>query len=161
MLFSEDFKNLVKSSINIDLIGKDIPLHQKGDNYRGTIGKAGNSGKSLVVTLDRQLWRNTKGRKGGDVFDWIAFDYGLDRDSNFLEIIRIAADFAGILLEGLSKEDKKVKKVHEKAERWNQNLRVWHTLKETDLSLAKKIFLTFDSLFDVRFEDTGFFRGNI
>jgi DNA primase len=41
MSFFEDFKNRVKSSIDIVyLIGRDIPLHQKGDSYRGTIGKA-------------------------------------------------------------------------------------------------------------------------
>jgi DNA primase len=70
MSFSEDFQNLVKSSINIvDLIKRDIPLHLKGDSYRGTIGKAGKSGESLVVTPNKQLWRNTKGNEGGDVFD--------------------------------------------------------------------------------------------
>ena len=93
MLFSADFIDLVKSSIDIvDLIGRDIPLHKKGDSYRGTIGKAGKSGESLVVTPDKQLWRNTKGKEGGDVFDWIAFNYGLDRDSDFIEIVRIAAE---------------------------------------------------------------------
>jgi DNA primase len=108
MLFSDDFKNRVKSGIDIvDLIGKDIPLHRKGDSYRGTIGKAGKSGESLVVTPDKQLWRNTKGKEGGDVFAWIAFKSGLDRDSDFTEIVRIGADFAGIPLEGLSEEDKK------------------------------------------------------
>jgi DNA primase len=120
MLFSEDFKNRVKSSIDIVyLIGRDIPLHKKGDSYRGTIGKAGKSGESLVVTPDKQLWRNTKGKEGGDVFDWIAFKSGLNRNSDFTEIVRIAADVAGIPLEGLSAEDKKaiaeekeVKQVH-------------------------------------------------
>jgi DNA primase len=108
MSFSEDFKNRVKSSIDIVyLIGRDIPLHQKGDSYRGTIGKAGKSGESLVVTPNKQLWRNTKGTEGGDVFDWIAFQHGLDRNLNFTEIVRIAADVAGIPLEGLSAEDKK------------------------------------------------------
>ena len=131
MLFSEDFKNRVKSSINlVDLIGKDISLHRKGDSYRGTIGKAGKSGESLVVTPDKQLWRNTKGKEGGDVYDWIAFCSGLDRDLNFQEIIIIAADFAGIPLEGLSAEDtkaiaeeKEVKRVHgEAANIYHQNL---------------------------------------
>ena len=131
MPFSEDFKNRVKSSINIvDLIGRDILLHQKGDSYRGTIRIAGKSGESLVVTPDKQLWRNTKGNEGGDVFDWLAFNYGLDRNSNFLEIIRIAADFAGIPLEGLSEEEKKaiaeekkVKKILENVfSKYQQNL---------------------------------------
>ena len=108
MLFSTDFINFVKSSIDItDLIERDIPLHKKGDSYRGTIGKAGNSGESLVVTPDKQLWRNTKGNESGDVFDWIAFKYGFDKASDFKEIVRIAADIAAILLEGLSEDDKK------------------------------------------------------
>jgi hypothetical protein len=76
------------------------------------------------------LWRNTKGKEGGDVFDWIAFKYGLDRDLNFTEIVRIAADVAGIPLEGLSEEDertaaeeKEVKKVLEEAVNiYQQNL---------------------------------------
>ena len=108
MPFSEDFKNLVKSSIDIvDFIRKYIPLHKKGNSYRGTIGKAGNSGESLVITPDTQLWRNTKGKEGGDVFDWIAYMHGFDRDSDFQEIVKIAADIAAIPLEGLSEEDKK------------------------------------------------------
>jgi DNA primase len=131
MSFSEDFKNRVKSSIDIVyLIGRDILLHKKGDSYRGTIRKAGKSGESLVVTPDKQLWRNTKGKEGGDVFDWIAFKYRLDRDLNFTEIVRIAADVAGIALEGLSEEDertvaeeKEVKKVLEEAVNiYQQNL---------------------------------------
>jgi hypothetical protein len=98
MSFSEDFKNRVKSSIDIVyLIGRD----------RGTIGKAGKSGESLVVTPEKQLWRNTKGNEGGDVFDWIAFQYGLDRNLNFTKIIKMASDFAGIPLEGLSADEKK------------------------------------------------------
>ena len=108
MSFSEDFKNRVKSSIDIVyLIGRDISLHRKGDSYRGTIGKAGKSGESLVVTPEKQLWRNTKGNEGGDVFDWIAFQYGLDRTLNFTKIIKMASDFAGIPLEGLSADEKK------------------------------------------------------
>jgi DNA primase len=131
MLFTADFINLVKSSIDIvDFIGMDISLHKKGDSYRGTIGKAWKSEESLVVTPDKQLWRNTKGKEGGDVFDWIAFKHGLDRDLNFPEIIITAADYAGIPLEGLSAEDKKaiaeekeVKKVLEEAVNiYHQNL---------------------------------------
>jgi DNA primase catalytic core len=137
MLFSADFINRVKSSIDIvDLVGRDIPLHKKGNSYRGTVWKAGKSGESLVVTPDKQLWRNTKGKEGGDVFDWIAVQYGLDRDLNFTEIIKIAADFAGILLEGLSEEDKKaiaeeneVKKVLEEA----VNIYHYNLLKDPEI----------------------------
>lgn len=98
----------IKGSIDIvDYINRDIPLHRKGyDDYRGTIGKAGNSGESLIVTPSKQLWNDTKNQCGGDIFSWIAYFEGLDEQKDFPETLRIAADFAGIELEGLSDEDR-------------------------------------------------------
>src|SRR5664280_1179077 len=88
---SRDFKELVKSSINIvDYIGKDISLHKKNyDDYRGTVGTPGKTGESLIVTPSTQLWNDTKNGKGGDVFTWIAYNEGLDTDNDFPEILRI------------------------------------------------------------------------
>lgn len=108
MPFSEDFKERVKNSIDIvDYIGRDISLHKKNfDDYRGTVGKAGNSGESLIVSPSQQLWHDTKNQCGGDVFSWIAYREGLDKQKDFLEILRIAAEFAGIELEGLTDEDR-------------------------------------------------------
>jgi|GEM_PF-6994918 len=47
---SRDFKELVKSSIDIvDYIGKNVSLHKKNfDDYRGTVGTRGETGESLV-----------------------------------------------------------------------------------------------------------------
>ena len=105
---STDFKELVKSSINIvDYIGRDISLHKKNyDDYRGTVGTQGKTGESLIVTPSTQLWNDTKNGKGGDVFTWIAYNEGLDTDNDFPEILRIAADFAGLEMEGLTDEDR-------------------------------------------------------
>lgn len=108
MPFSEDFKERVKNSIDIvDYIGRDISLHKKNfDDYRGTVGKAGNSGESLIVSPSQQLWHDTKNQCGGDVFSWIAYHEGLDKQKDFPEILRIAAEFAAIELEGLTDEDR-------------------------------------------------------
>jgi len=98
----------IKSSIDIvDYIGRGISLHRKGpDDYRGTVGKAGNSGESLIVTKSDQLWHDTKNQCGGDIFSWIAYREGLDEKRDFPEILRIAAEFAGIEFEGLTDEDR-------------------------------------------------------
>ena len=105
---SDDFKEQVKNSIDIlDYISREISLHQKNfDDYRGTVGAAGNSGESLIVTPSDQLWHDTKNHCGGDIFSWIAYREGLDEQRDFPEILRIAADFAGIEYEGLTDADK-------------------------------------------------------
>lgn len=105
---SMDFKELVKSSIDIvDYIGKDVSLHKKNyDDYRGTVGTQGKTGESLIVTPSTQLWNDTKNGHGGDVFKWIAYREGLDNDRDFPEILRIATDFAGLEMEGLTDEDR-------------------------------------------------------
>ena len=52
------------------------------------------------------MWNDTKNGKGGDVFTWIAYNEGLDEQNNFPEILRIAADFAGLEMQGLTDEDR-------------------------------------------------------
>jgi len=103
-----DFKELVKSSIDIvDYIGKDVSLHKKNfDDYRGTVGTRGKTGASLIVTPSTQLWNDTKNGKGGDIFSWIAYHEGLDDHSDFPGILRIAAGFAGLEMEGLTDDDR-------------------------------------------------------
>src|SRR5664280_2413882 len=103
-----DFKEHVKSSIDIvDYIGKDVSLHKKNhDDYRGTVGTRGKTGESLIVTPSTQLWNDTKHGTGGDIFTWIAYHEGLDNHGDFPEILRIAADFAGLEMEGLTDEDR-------------------------------------------------------
>src|SRR5674476_655250 len=43
---------------------------------------------------------------GGDFLEWIAYSEGLDKVNDFPEILRIAADFAGLEMEGLTDEDR-------------------------------------------------------
>lgn len=98
----------IKNSLDlVETIARDIPLHKKNfDDYRGTVGRAGNSGESLIVTPSQQLWHDAKNQCGGDILSWIAYREGLDEQNDFPEILRIAAEFAGIEFEGLTDEDR-------------------------------------------------------
>ena len=92
----------------VDVIGKSVNLHHIGGNeYAGTVGTAGSSGESLKVDKDGQVWKDFKNGKGGDVFDWIGNINGLDaRGADFPEVLRIAADLAGVELEEMTEEER-------------------------------------------------------
>ncbi|MDM7918343.1 MAG: toprim domain-containing protein, partial [Methanosarcina sp.] len=99
----------IKDGLDIvDVIGKSVNLHHIGGNeYAGTVGTAGHSGESLKVDKDGQVWNDFKNGKGGDVFDWIGNINGLDaRGADFPEVLRIAADLAGVELEEMTEEER-------------------------------------------------------
>lgn len=106
---SRDKIDEIKDRLDIvDVIEKSVNLHHIGGNeYAGTIGQAGSSGESLKVDKDGQVWKDFKNGKGGDVFDWIGYINGLDtRGADFPEVLRIAADLAGVELEEMTEEER-------------------------------------------------------
>lgn len=111
---SENLKNRdeaekVKASLNIvDVIGKTIKLtHSSEGLYVGATSSLSKSGASLKVDQNLQLWHDLSGRAqptGGDVFSWIAYEHNLDIKDDFSQILKIAADLAGIQLKEISVE---------------------------------------------------------
>lgn len=123
----------IKSLLDIvDVINKDVSLHSiGGGEYAGTVGQAGSSGESLKVNQSQQVWKDFKNNQGGDVFDWIGYINGLDvRGAGFPEVLRIAADLAGVELEDMTEEERDAAKekadIHnlytEAVEIYHQNL---------------------------------------
>jgi DNA primase len=108
---SRDKVEEIKSRLDIvDVIGKDVSLkHKGGGEYVGTVGTAGSSGESLKVSKSLQSWKDFKNGPGGDVLDWIGYNAGYrdTRGSDFPEVLRIAADLAGVELEDQTEEEKK------------------------------------------------------
>lgn len=75
-------------------------LKKEGSEYKGAISATSKSGKSLNVNPDKQVFNDFAGHAGsGDVFDFIAFAEGLDIQRDFAQVLRIAAGFAGIILD--------------------------------------------------------------
>jgi len=91
----------IKSRIDIvSLINESIHLEKIGSSYRGATSLSSKSGTSLTIDPTQQIYYDFAGRAGGgDVFNWIAFREDLDITSDFPEIVKIAAEEAGIALE--------------------------------------------------------------
>ena len=89
----------IKDKIDIvDLIGETITLkHESGDTYKGAIDGSSKSGKSLNVNRRDQVWKDwaNDGNKG-DAMNWIAYRENLDIQTDFPQILKIAADYAGV-----------------------------------------------------------------
>lgn len=91
----------IKNKLDIvDVIGETVNLKQSdGNTWKGAINTGSKSGSSLHVDRNQQLWNNwaTSG-EGGDVLDWIAFNENIDIKTDFQEVLKIAADKAGVKL---------------------------------------------------------------
>lgn len=91
----------IKDKIDIvALIGETVTLkHSSGDTYKGALTASSKSGESLNVDRSQQVWKDwaNDGSKG-DVYNWIAFRDGLDIETDFPQILKIAADYAGVEL---------------------------------------------------------------
>jgi DNA primase catalytic core len=93
----------IKSSIDIvKYIERNIALTKKGNVYRGATSDNSVSGASLVVDPRQQIYNNFAEDDGGDIFNWIAFEEGLDIESDFPQILAIAAEYAGIEFEHIT-----------------------------------------------------------
>jgi len=97
----------IKNRLDIvDVIGRDISLHQESAGiYAGATSSASISGASLKVNSRMQLYNNLATGDGGDVFNWMAYENGLDCRDDFPLILRMAAEMAGIPLEEATPED--------------------------------------------------------
>jgi DNA primase len=107
----------IKNRLDIvDVIGKTVNLHREAaGRYAGATSPTSKSGSSLKVDQNIQVYRNFADGTGGDVFDWIGYVNNLDaRGSGFPDVLRIAADMAGVELEESTEEEKKA--VKEKAD---------------------------------------------
>lgn len=96
---SQDFTGHLKSVINLhDLISQDVKLTESADGWRGAHENKhpSESGNCLLVNSDR--WTCFHCHEGGDIFDWIASAYNLHIQRDFIEILKITAEFAGIPL---------------------------------------------------------------
>ncbi|AKB32693.1 hypothetical protein MSSIH_2003 [Methanosarcina siciliae HI350] len=96
----------------VDIIGRTVTLHKENnDRYTGAISATSKSGSSLQVNPKLQVWHDKAGGAGGDVFDWIGFINKLDtRGADFPDVLRIAADRAGVELEEATDEEKETAK---------------------------------------------------
>jgi DNA primase len=97
----------------VDVIGQEISLHCIGNGeYAGSVPPVGSTGRSLKVNQKLQLWNDTKNGKGGDVLDWIGRGFNDPRSFDFPEVIRIAAELAGVELTEMT--EKELENVKEK-----------------------------------------------
>ncbi|MBN1134380.1 MAG: hypothetical protein JXA38_05630 [Methanosarcinaceae archaeon] len=80
----------------VQYIGQTISLKRHGKVYRGATSASSKSGASMVVDPEKQLYTNFATGTGGDIYTWIAESEGLDIKNDFLTIVKIAADYAGI-----------------------------------------------------------------
>lgn len=83
----------IKNRLDIvDVIGRDISLHQESAGiYAGATSSASISGASLKVNSRMQLYNNLATGDGGNVFNWMAYENGLDCRDDFPLILRMAA----------------------------------------------------------------------
>lgn len=89
----------IKSKLDIvTLIGRTVTLTKSGNSYRGATSAQSKSGKSLIVDPDKQIYNNTATNDGGDVLCWIAYINNLNIDTDFTEILSIASEEAGVVM---------------------------------------------------------------
>jgi len=116
---SKAFSEKVKASIDlVSLIGKSVSLHKEGNEwYMGATSASSVSGKSLKVNCREQYYKNFATNDKGDIFNWIAYAHNLDITKDFPEILKIAAEEAGIPFEGVTEKDiansAEARKVHD------------------------------------------------
>lgn len=106
----EEIKNRLEI---VDVIGRDVILkHKGGGEYTGATSPKSKSGASLKVDQKLQMFKNFATGEGGDVLDWIGYNAGYTgpRGADFPEVLRIAADLAGVELEEATEEERNAAK---------------------------------------------------
>ena len=103
----------IKTALDIvEVIGKDVKLTSDGNGeYHGATSASSKSGASLKVSSSMQCFNNFATGEKGDVFDWIGHINGLDvRGKDFPEVLKIAADLAGVELAETTEEERNIAK---------------------------------------------------
>ena len=92
----------IKEKLDIlDLVRDACILTQDGDEWRGAHNKhSSESGESLSVNPKKQAWHCFNCGASGDVLSWIADQHNLDIKVNFGQVLEIAAEKAGVQLQG-------------------------------------------------------------
>ena len=105
---SRSLTERVKSSLDIvQLIERTVSLHHEtGEWYVGATSANSQSGASLKANSREQYYKNWATGDKGDCFNWIAFENNLDIVDDFPDILKIAAEAAGIPLEEASEEER-------------------------------------------------------
>ena len=101
-------ENEIKAKLDIvDVIGRTVSLHRDSNGvYKGATSAHSKSGASLNVDQNLQVFNNHANSTGGDVLDWIGYENNLvTRGKDFPKVLKIAADLAGVELEGMTTED--------------------------------------------------------
>jgi DNA primase len=91
----DDSKEQVKRAIDIvDLVGGYLQLRREGRAYKGLCPWHADSRPSLTVNQERQSWKCWVCNIGGDIFDFVMKQEGVD----FREALNLLAERAGITL---------------------------------------------------------------
>jgi DNA primase len=99
-----DAASEVKSRLNIeDVIGEYITLKRTGRNWKGLSPFSSEKTPSLVVSPDKQIWKDFSSGKGGSVIDFVMESEGLE----FREALELLARKAGVDLEQYSTNKRK------------------------------------------------------
>ncbi|RXA21712.1 hypothetical protein EQO05_00180 [Methanosarcina sp. MSH10X1] len=135
---NRDIIDEIKSKLDIvNVIGEEIELQDEGGgHFVGSVPPVGHSGKSLKVDQNLQIWHDMKNSDGGDVFDWIGRSFSDPRGRDFPEVLRIAAERAGVELIEITAEERERVEVYNLLTKvagiYHQNLtpELYDTIKE-------------------------------
>ncbi|MCD4841951.1 MAG: hypothetical protein K8R08_08130 [Methanosarcinales archaeon] len=108
----------------VDLINETVDLKDcGGDEWKGALNPGSQSGKSLNVNRAMQLWHDWPSDMGGTALDWIAHINNLNINTEFRQVLTIAAEKAGIPLDTNSSYNNtpEILTVLRAAAQWNHN----------------------------------------
>lgn len=122
----------INNGLNIvDLIGKSPKVmnfrHTSGGQYVGHTNPDSKSKASLKVNSLTGEWHDLAAGIGGRAIHWIGYEAGYTNftGKDFIEVVYLAADKAGIQLKELSEEEKSA------IQEWNDIKGVWGEAAET------------------------------
>lgn len=94
LLTQDEILNIQNSVDIVEIISKYVPLTMKGKNFFGVCPFHPDHSPSMSVSRDKQIYKCFSCRASGNVFKFI-MDY---ENINFIESVKIVADYAGIPL---------------------------------------------------------------
>lgn len=110
--FDQDLMNKINGSFNIvDLVGNSSKVigfrNTSGGQYVGYTNPNSRSKSSLKVNSLTGEWHDMAAGVGGVALHWIGYEAGFTNftGQNFIEVVKLAADRAGIELSGLAERE--------------------------------------------------------